>query len=475
MMCSPVDEGLLRRTSSAEEQSMSHSFPQTSNNHQAIQPLNPLALAEYQHRLQLFDYAQQAAALRLRLNHAAVMTNLASSTSSSGPSSSPGTPVFGLTPHPALEAASFPPLNPFARFDPRFRFMHEEPKPQHSYIGLIAIAILSTPDHKMVLSDIYQYILDNYPYFRNRGPGWRNSIRHNLSLNDCFVKSGRSANGKGHYWAIHPANVEDFIKGDFRRRKAQRKVRRHMGLSVPDDEDSNSPTPTPMPTAGPPLQLHHQMMSGQGIPINDFPFSFMSRPPISLQTDFLERLNANTVGRTSAKRLFDVESLLAPDSTTSVEKKTSSLALELKQQSSSPRPRSPRNTTNSPNDFVCKASHTESNCSSPSESSSSSPQPTVSKDSRPNDSSPVPQFHENHASGQPLTPWQVAQIQSLHNLQQFNAGLIRHRQGFQTESNPLSVWAAMSALASSQQHHHPHDFLSTSKASSSGIQNNNHK
>ncbi|KAH9415468.1 hypothetical protein DERP_010324 [Dermatophagoides pteronyssinus] len=88
-------------------------------------------------------------------------------------------------------------------------------------------------------SDIYQYILDNYSYFRNRGPGWRNSIRHNLSLNDCFMKAGRSANGKGHYWAIHPANLEDFKKGDFRRRKAQRKVRRHMGLSVPDDDDDD--------------------------------------------------------------------------------------------------------------------------------------------------------------------------------------------------------------------------------------------
>jgi len=133
----------------------------------------------------------------------------------------------------------------------RYRYLHEEPKPQHSYIGLIAMAILSMPEQKMVLSDIYQHILDHYPYFRNRGPGWRNSIRHNLSLNDCFIKAGRSANGKGHYWAIHPANLEDFKKGDFRRRKAQRKVRKHMGLSVPDDDedDDDSPlsSPTPIP------------------------------------------------------------------------------------------------------------------------------------------------------------------------------------------------------------------------------------
>lgn len=158
----------------------------------------------------------------------------------------------------------------------------EEPKPQHSYIGLIAMAILSSPERKLVLSDIYQHILDNYPYFRTRGPGWRNSIRHNLSLNDCFVKAGRSANGKGHYWAIHPANVEDFRKGDFRRRKAQRKVRKHMGLAVDDDgEDSPSPPPhSPPPTALP------------------MPFWGSGRVPGGTQ---------------ARKRQFDVASLLAPD------------------------------------------------------------------------------------------------------------------------------------------------------------------
>ncbi|XP_075979474.1 forkhead domain 102C [Anticarsia gemmatalis] len=158
----------------------------------------------------------------------------------------------------------------------------EEPKPQHSYIGLIAMAILSSPERKLVLSDIYQHILDNYPYFRTRGPGWRNSIRHNLSLNDCFVKAGRSANGKGHYWAIHPANIEDFRKGDFRRRKAQRKVRKHMGLAVDDDgEDSPSPPPqSPPPTALP------------------LPFWGAGRL---------------TGGGQARKRQFDVASLLAPD------------------------------------------------------------------------------------------------------------------------------------------------------------------
>ena len=105
-----------------------------------------------------------------------------------------------------------------------------EPKPTQSYIGLIAMAILSSPDRQLILSDIYQWIVDNFVYFRMRGSGWKNSIRHNLSLNDCFIKADRCPNGKGHYWTIHPANRDDFVKGDFRRRRAQQKVKRHRQM-----------------------------------------------------------------------------------------------------------------------------------------------------------------------------------------------------------------------------------------------------
>lgn len=105
-------------------------------------------------------------------------------------------------------------------------FYVDEEKPNHSYIGLIGQAIMSSSDKKMVLSDIYKWVLTHYPYFRNKGPGWKNSVRHNLSLNDCFVKAGRSPNGKGNYWAINPENYDDFRKGDFRRRRAQRRNRK---------------------------------------------------------------------------------------------------------------------------------------------------------------------------------------------------------------------------------------------------------
>ena len=120
---------------------------------------------------------------------------------------------------------------------------------------MIAMAILSSQEKKLVLADIYQYVLDNFPYFRHRGQGWRNSIRHNLSLNDFFLKAGRAANGKGHYWAVHPACVQDFQKGDFRRRRAQRKVRKHMGMHVDDEEEDDSPPASPPSFEHAPLPL----------------------------------------------------------------------------------------------------------------------------------------------------------------------------------------------------------------------------
>ena len=101
----------------------------------------------------------------------------------------------------------------------------EDGKPVHSYIALISKAILSHPEKKMVLSDIYQFIMENFPYYNNDEKAWRNSIRHNLSLNECFIKVGRAENGKGNYWSIHPSCVDDFAKGDYRRRQARRRAR----------------------------------------------------------------------------------------------------------------------------------------------------------------------------------------------------------------------------------------------------------
>ncbi|KAK3103439.1 hypothetical protein FSP39_019258 [Pinctada imbricata] len=96
-------------------------------------------------------------------------------------------------------------------------------KPALSYIALIAKSILESQQKRLSLGSIYSWIEKNYPYYQNRGQGWRNSVRHNLSLNDCFIKAGRCEDGKGNYWAIHPANIQDFMRGDFRQRRRSRR------------------------------------------------------------------------------------------------------------------------------------------------------------------------------------------------------------------------------------------------------------
>ncbi|XP_064621046.1 forkhead box protein B1-like [Lineus longissimus] len=114
-------------------------------------------------------------------------------------------------------------------------------KPSLSYIALISMAIQSLPQKRMLLSEIYQWITDKFPYYQGKDKSWRNSIRHNLSLNECFIKNGRSENGKGNYWSIHPANTEDFGKGDFRRRRARRRVRKCDELQRRFQDGTNAP------------------------------------------------------------------------------------------------------------------------------------------------------------------------------------------------------------------------------------------
>ncbi|KAF5895807.1 forkhead box protein H1-like, partial [Clarias magur] len=62
------------------------------------------------------------------------------------------------------------------------------PKPPYSYLAMIAMVIQNSPQKKLTLSQILKEISTLFPFFKGNYKGWRDSVRHNLSSYDCFVK-----------------------------------------------------------------------------------------------------------------------------------------------------------------------------------------------------------------------------------------------------------------------------------------------
>ena len=83
-------------------------------------------------------------------------------------------------------------------------------KPPYSFPCLIGLALGSCETGRMSVSQIYDYICGRFPYFLTAKAGWKNSVRHNLSLNKFFQKLERkeSEAGKGSMWGIVPENKE---------------------------------------------------------------------------------------------------------------------------------------------------------------------------------------------------------------------------------------------------------------------------
>lgn len=116
------------------------------------------------------------------------------------------------------------------------------PKPPYSYIALIAMAIRDSSSGRLTLAEINDYLMRKFPFFRGTYTGWRNSVRHNLSLNDCFLKVLRDPSrpwGKDNYWMLNPHSEYTFADGVFRRR------RKRIGKKTGREQDESATRASP--------------------------------------------------------------------------------------------------------------------------------------------------------------------------------------------------------------------------------------
>ncbi|XP_050296373.1 forkhead box protein I1c-like [Anthonomus grandis grandis] len=73
-------------------------------------------------------------------------------------------------------------------------------KPPFTYTELIEHAL--SEKGELTVSGIYNWISNHFPFYKSNDDRWKNSVRHNLSINPHFRKGGKPVHGAGHLWTI---------------------------------------------------------------------------------------------------------------------------------------------------------------------------------------------------------------------------------------------------------------------------------
>nr|XP_013999508.1 unnamed protein product [Salmo salar] len=132
--------------------------------------------------------------------------------------------------------------------DPKtYRRSYTHAKPPYSYISLITMALQQSTTKMLTLNELYQWIQDLFPFYRQNQQRWQNSIRHSLSFNDCFLKVPRSPDkpGKGSFWTLHPDSGNMFENGCYLRRQKRFRCEKDVGRETGRKTSEGGPNSSP--------------------------------------------------------------------------------------------------------------------------------------------------------------------------------------------------------------------------------------
>lgn len=146
-------------------------------------------------------------------------------------------------------------------------------KPDLPYAALIGQAILASPEHRLTLQEIYDFITIVYPHFKRNEQTWMNSIRHVLSTTIVFRKVQRDRAAGRTLWAIFDQDLDCFIGGGFRKEfcadmQEQREKARHSNRKrSAEDTPTRKPRRKKLKTEASQEQIVSALHPQMGIPI----------------------------------------------------------------------------------------------------------------------------------------------------------------------------------------------------------------
>eukprot|EP00045_Choanoeca_perplexa_P003165 m.28942 g.28942 ORF g.28942 m.28942 type:complete len:350 (+) comp11900_c0_seq1:192-1241(+) len=114
-------------------------------------------------------------------------------------------------------------------------------KPTVSYAKLAALAIAGHPEERASVADIYKWVMDRYPYFRQGKPWWKNCIRHNLSMKKCFVRETQPE-GNGSVWTLDPNHRQEILHSTTPRNLSRKRRRPSAPPKLAGRDKSKSKT-----------------------------------------------------------------------------------------------------------------------------------------------------------------------------------------------------------------------------------------